>query len=309
MDLGDYIEIFKENHVKGNVLFQITESDLKDTFKMTSFGHRKNFMKAVENLKKMYGDHPNQNNEYLRKKIKGFFERNKHRLKSGILNGLGSIDGRFYSHRRTSVHKYHSTAEAIQEEEDFEEHTKNEDSPKLNGIGSPKSKGSGRSNSKRGSVDHGRRSPEEDERGKNKNDSPDSKKFAEDWMSPKIQGQKGSIAPDDTFVLDSPGHKEEKKDNDKEKEKKEGKNGERVGSDVTTSTSSDSSGESSDDEKKKAEELKENISEKIEIKDLKIKKSNRSTTNKGGSMVFKSNDNAPISKPDSKKTGERQRKR
>jgi len=68
LGLNEYIEIFKQNHINGSVLFELKEKDLKDEFKITSIGHRKNFMKAVENLKKIYLNGSGKNSDYIRQK-------------------------------------------------------------------------------------------------------------------------------------------------------------------------------------------------------------------------------------------------
>mmetsp|Transcript_27799 Transcript_27799/g.24427 ORF Transcript_27799/g.24427 Transcript_27799/m.24427 type:complete len:174 (-) Transcript_27799:2504-3025(-) len=116
LSLNDYIDIFKENHVDGKLLFEITETDLKDDFKMTSFGHRKNFMKAVENLKKIYLGSEGKNSEYIRRKIQKFYERNKNKLKMGIFNNsLSSMDKRLARRNFYSRDYYASTNEVIEE--------------------------------------------------------------------------------------------------------------------------------------------------------------------------------------------------
>jgi hypothetical protein len=51
--LEDYVESFNSNHISGNNLFDLTESELKEDLKMVSVGHRVIFEKSVENLKKL----------------------------------------------------------------------------------------------------------------------------------------------------------------------------------------------------------------------------------------------------------------
>lgn len=108
---------------------------------MTSFGHRKNFMKAVDNLKKIFHGSEGKNSEYIRKKIQKFYERNKNKLKMGIFNSLGSIDKRLKAgtNRFASRDYYYSGTQDIIEEE--QEHP--EDSPKL--IGKSSNHGDGKS--------------------------------------------------------------------------------------------------------------------------------------------------------------------
>lgn len=106
---------------------EITEGNLKDDFKMTSFGHRKNFMKAVDNLRKIFNGSDGKNSEYIRKKIQKFYEKNKKNFKMGIYNSLTSRDKRIPFHTYQSRDYYASTNEII--EEVVENH---DDSPNLN---------------------------------------------------------------------------------------------------------------------------------------------------------------------------------
>ena len=46
-DLEECVKVFQDNHINGNVLFDITEKELKEDFKLTSVGQRKNFIKAT----------------------------------------------------------------------------------------------------------------------------------------------------------------------------------------------------------------------------------------------------------------------
>lgn len=126
LDLGEYIPRFKENHVDGQVLLVIQENDLKDEFHMNSFGHRKNFMKAVENLREMYRDQ-GHSTDYVKKKIQKFYEKNKNRLKAGIINNLGTIGPeKFYSNRKFYSRDIFQSQDVINEDDE----NVNPDSPK-----------------------------------------------------------------------------------------------------------------------------------------------------------------------------------
>jgi hypothetical protein len=84
--LEDYREKFKENHISGKNLLHLTEKELKKDLEMTSVGHRKNFSKGVENLKKIY----EKNKVYkgnLRKKLMKFYEKHKNKLFNNSSNG------------------------------------------------------------------------------------------------------------------------------------------------------------------------------------------------------------------------------
>ncbi len=85
------METFASNHINGQVLFELTENDLKNEFKIASIGHRKNFMKAVENLKMIYESGSGKNSDYIKKKIQKFYEKNK-KGKMGIINSLGNAE-------------------------------------------------------------------------------------------------------------------------------------------------------------------------------------------------------------------------
>jgi len=122
LGLNDYIDKFKENHINGEVLFEITEADLKDEFGMHSLGHRKNFMKAIENLKRIYNDADGKNSDYIRHKIQKFYEKNRPNQRS-LLNGLRPREGRFYSHRFLSRNTYNSQQEIIEEDDELKHET------------------------------------------------------------------------------------------------------------------------------------------------------------------------------------------
>lgn len=113
--LEQYVESFKKNHINGKVLFDLSETELKDEFKMTSVGHRKNFMKAMANLKRI--NISEKSSEYINKKIKKFYEKNNPN-KRGLLNSLGSSENRFYSHRFFTKNLYNSAHQIIEEDDE-----------------------------------------------------------------------------------------------------------------------------------------------------------------------------------------------
>ena len=133
LGLNDYIQKFKENHINGQVLFELTEVDLKDEFNMTSLGHRKSFVRAVENLKRIYCDETGKNSDYVRQKIQKFYERNRSGSGRTLLGGgtLRSREGLFYSHRLLSRNNLNSQYETIEEVEELNPKTETQASPKL----------------------------------------------------------------------------------------------------------------------------------------------------------------------------------
>lgn len=140
LGLTDYIEIFKKNHIDGQVLFDITEADLKDEFGMTSVGHRKNFVKAVENLKKIFNSDTGKNSEYIQYKIQRFYEKNRPNNNGRALfsNGLRHPQpNRFYSTRITK-NMYSSQQDIIDEGDEQNSRSDNmKPSPPMYGRKSP----------------------------------------------------------------------------------------------------------------------------------------------------------------------------
>ena len=132
LGLDEYIERFKKNHIDGSVLFDITEADLKDEFKMMSVGHRKNFMKAIGNLKKIFCGPSGKNSEYIRQKIHKFYEKNKQKTgKMGLINSLGS-DSKFYSHRFYTKNFYSGQDQIIEEDDEHSVKFETNPSPLIN---------------------------------------------------------------------------------------------------------------------------------------------------------------------------------
>ena len=127
--LEEYIIEFKKNHITGKNLFDITESELKDDLKVSSVGHRKNFNKAVANLKQIYNNSSGKNSDYIRKKVKKFYEKHRNPPKSTMRNSYERFNSQRLFHSRN---QYESKHEVI--EEDLEEGSPKFEtqSPKLN---------------------------------------------------------------------------------------------------------------------------------------------------------------------------------
>jgi len=321
LELDDYVDRFKENHIDGNNLFEITEADLKDDFKMTSFGHRKNFLKAVENLKKIYCGHAGKNSDYIRKKIQRFYEKNKHKFKGGIFNSLSSMEGRFYSHRKFYSRDIFTSKHEIIEEDD-EHSMKPEESPKINGM-----KG----------IHHSARSSTKDAKSIDEDNDNEEKKDSNSHHSPlhsghnhlelkkdksgSSRGTPSRSGPKDAlnarrrsslledFRLDgSPAQKPvEKEQKDKEKHSGDG---------ITSSSSSESS-ESSGGEEEKSKKTNENhnankpIWEALgkENRDTKVEKKKTKTTSSNSSQIFRSTEMPTVSRQVSKKVDNGTRKK
>ena len=81
--LQDYIETFKNNHISGKNILEISEKELKDDLGMVSVGHRKNFLKFQEHLGKIYSKNKIFNHA-IRMKLKKFYEKHKNHLRSNI---------------------------------------------------------------------------------------------------------------------------------------------------------------------------------------------------------------------------------
>ena len=113
--LEEYIIEFQKNHITGKNLFDITESELKDDLKVTSVGHRKNFNKAVNNLKKIYNNSSGKNSEYIRKKVQKFYEKHKNPTKSTMCNSYERFNSYRLFHSRN---QYESKHEVIEEDLD-----------------------------------------------------------------------------------------------------------------------------------------------------------------------------------------------
>ena len=67
--LDIYIETFTCNHIHGKNLFDINEEELKTEFFITSVGHRKNFLQAVDYLRKIYMENKGRRLSIIRNKL------------------------------------------------------------------------------------------------------------------------------------------------------------------------------------------------------------------------------------------------
>ena len=90
---------------------------------MTSVGHRKNFMKAITNLKMIFHGTSGKNSDYIKQKIQKFYERNKQKnAKTGLFNSLGSTEGqgqgRFYSQNFFTKNLFQSNNQIIEEDDE-----------------------------------------------------------------------------------------------------------------------------------------------------------------------------------------------
>lgn len=80
--LNEYAENFIQNHINGKILFDITEKELKEDLNVVSIGHRKNFQKAVQHLKKFYSKN-RLYSDSIKNKLIRFYEKHSHQLKIG----------------------------------------------------------------------------------------------------------------------------------------------------------------------------------------------------------------------------------
>ena len=88
---------------------------------MTSVGHRKNFMKAITNLKMIFNGTSGKNSDYIKQKIQKFYEKNRQKnAKMGLFNSLGSNEGqgRFYSHNFFTKNLFQSNNQIIEEDDE-----------------------------------------------------------------------------------------------------------------------------------------------------------------------------------------------
>ena len=80
--LTEYVDNFTKNHINGKILFDITDKELKEDLEVISIGHRKNFKKAVQHLKKFYAKNRLYSDSIKNKLIK-FYEKHRNQLKIG----------------------------------------------------------------------------------------------------------------------------------------------------------------------------------------------------------------------------------
>jgi len=80
--LNEYVDNFTKNHINGKVLFDLTDKELKEDLEVVSIGHRKNFQKAVQHLKKFYSKN-RLYSDSIKNKLIRFYEKHSHQLKIG----------------------------------------------------------------------------------------------------------------------------------------------------------------------------------------------------------------------------------
>ena len=83
--LSEHSAEFKKNHITGKNLMDLNDNDLREDLKVSSVGHRKDFMKSVEHLKKML---KSDYRELLKQRIMSFYQRNAKMKSSRRLSGL-----------------------------------------------------------------------------------------------------------------------------------------------------------------------------------------------------------------------------
>ncbi len=104
ISLQDYIETFKNNHISGKNLLDLSEKELKDDLGMFSVGHRKNFLKSQEHLQKIYSKNKIFN-QAIRMKLKKFYEKHKNHLRSNInLTSRHTPSSYGFNSFRNSIH-------------------------------------------------------------------------------------------------------------------------------------------------------------------------------------------------------------
>lgn len=81
------MDSFKSNHISGKNLLDLTDKELKDELGMFSIGHRKNFGKSQEHLRKIYSKNKIFN-QAIRMKLRNFYQKHKSHLKSSLYSQI-----------------------------------------------------------------------------------------------------------------------------------------------------------------------------------------------------------------------------
>ena len=115
--LADYIDTFKKNHISGKNLLDITEVELKDDLSVCSVGHRKNFLKSQEHLKKVYSKN-RVFNQTIRAKLKKFYEKHKNHLRSSQYLQ--------FNNKFNSIRSNYNTTDIIEEDQNDQSSFKEE---------------------------------------------------------------------------------------------------------------------------------------------------------------------------------------
>lgn len=116
MGLGEYAEQFRANHITGANLLDLNDADFKQEFNICSLGHRKNLRRGLDQLAQIY--RTGRDSNYVKDKIKRFYNNNQKVKKVSHFNSIGSVDGRFNSLRKLYSGVYNSTHEVIEEDND-----------------------------------------------------------------------------------------------------------------------------------------------------------------------------------------------
>jgi len=91
LGLGEYAEQFKANHITGANLLDLTDAELKQEFKITSLGHRKDIRKSIDQLKQIY--RCGKDIEYLKEKIGAYYNKNLRFKRKNSINSYNSNEG------------------------------------------------------------------------------------------------------------------------------------------------------------------------------------------------------------------------
>ena len=98
-------------------MLDITEVELKDDLGVCSVGHRKNFLKSQEHLKKVYSKN-RMFNQTIRAKLKKFYEKHKNHLRSSHYLQ--------FNNKFNSIRSNYNTTEIIEEDQNDQSSFKEE---------------------------------------------------------------------------------------------------------------------------------------------------------------------------------------
>jgi len=70
---SQYANRFKSNHITGDTLLELTEEDLEKELNISNFQHRKNLIKDIKFLKKIFPQNPKES-KFIREKLLKFYE-------------------------------------------------------------------------------------------------------------------------------------------------------------------------------------------------------------------------------------------
>ena len=129
LGLGEYADQFKANHISGANLLDLTDAELKQEFKITSLGHRKNIRKAIDQLAQIYRS--GKDIEYVKEKIGMYYNKLLRFKRRRSINSFGSTEGALANLRKLYSGIYNSN-QIIHEDHDEAELYSN--SPQENKI-------------------------------------------------------------------------------------------------------------------------------------------------------------------------------